>query len=61
MHTLVDPSDPDEIPTQRDPPSGKWLISVDRASKRLEDAIGRIEAGPTAWPCLRTSETRTGL
>jgi hypothetical protein len=45
MHTLVDPKDPDEIPTQRDAPSGKWIVAVDRGGKLIESAIARLEAG----------------
>jgi hypothetical protein len=45
MFSLHDPFEDDEKPTVRHTPSGQWIVSVDRASKRLEDAIARIEAG----------------
>ncbi len=45
MFSLPQYFDEEELPTIRDAPSGAWIVSVDRASKRLEDTIARIEAG----------------
>jgi hypothetical protein len=39
------PQDPEETPTKRDAPSGKWIVAVDRGQKLIESAIARLEAG----------------
>ncbi len=54
MFSLHVPFDDDELPTVRDTPSGQWIVAVDRASKRLEAAIARIESGADASDVLET-------
>ncbi|HEY4013776.1 MAG TPA: hypothetical protein VGM06_10580 [Polyangiaceae bacterium] len=35
----------DETPTQREAPSGRWIVSVDRGARKLEAAISALEDG----------------
>jgi hypothetical protein len=41
----VTPFEEEETPTRREAPSGRWIASVDRGARKLEAAIGRLEAG----------------
>ena len=36
---------PEDIPTTKELPSGRWIIAVDRGARKLEAAIDAIEAG----------------
>ena len=62
MHTIADEDfDEEEPPTVRETPSGAWIVSVDRASKRLEAAIARIEAGAAPGDVLEDLKSAHAL
>ena len=61
MFSLHDPFEDDEKPTVRDTPSGAWIVSVDRASKRLELVIARIEAGAAPGDVLEDLKSAHAL
>jgi hypothetical protein len=46
MVTKIERDDfPDEKPTRREAPSGRWLVAVDRGQKLIESAIEKLENG----------------
>jgi hypothetical protein len=45
MYSIAHEDFEEETQTVKEAPSGTWIVSVDRGSKKLEAAIAQLESG----------------